>query len=171
MKKHRVMQFGQSDVEKDAPVDPAIVSVDPAVVIRKLDRHLIPWLFALGILCYLDRTNLSFAALDLNRDLQLSCSTYGLGASLFFVSYALFQMPLPAGPRSLQRLEGGKQEGGGEDGYLGGVKAQQASGWQHTQQGRHQRVRSGSGASEVEFQPIQDSSKCFPLMNKYGFTG
>ncbi|KAI3428732.1 hypothetical protein D9Q98_007556 [Chlorella vulgaris] len=93
MKKHRVMQFGQSDVEKDAPVDPAMVSVDPAVVIRKLDRHLIPWLFALGILCYLDRTNLSFAALDLNRDLQLSCSTYGLGASLFFVSYALFQMP------------------------------------------------------------------------------
>jgi MFS family permease len=45
------------------------------------------------VLCYLDRTNLSFAALELNRDLHLSCSTYGLGASLFFVSYALFQIP------------------------------------------------------------------------------
>ena len=50
-------------------------------------------LFTLGVLCYLDRTNLSFAALELNRDLHLSCSTYGLGASLFFVSYALFQLP------------------------------------------------------------------------------
>lgn len=49
-------------------------------------------LFSLGVLCYLDRTNLSFAALELNRDLGLSCSTYGLGAALFFVSYALFQM-------------------------------------------------------------------------------
>lgn len=44
--------------------------VDTAVVLRKLDRHLIPWLFALGVLCYLDRTNLSFAALELNRDLK-----------------------------------------------------------------------------------------------------
>lgn len=52
-------------------------------------------LFSLGVLCYLDRTNLSFAALELNRDLGLSCSTYGLGAALFFVSYALFQMWVP----------------------------------------------------------------------------
>ena len=47
------------------------------------------------MLCYLDRTNLSFAALELNRDLGLSCSTYGLGAALFFVSYALVQMWVP----------------------------------------------------------------------------
>ncbi|EFN55132.1 hypothetical protein CHLNCDRAFT_134195 [Chlorella variabilis] len=80
------MAVAESDLGEDA-------AVDPAAVIRKLDRHLIPWLFSLGILCYLDRTNLSFAALDLNRDLHLSCSTYGLGASLFFISYALFQMP------------------------------------------------------------------------------
>lgn len=66
--------------------------VDPAAVQRKLNGHLIPWLFSLGVLCYLDRTNLSFAALELNRDLSLSCATYGLGASLFFVSYAAFQM-------------------------------------------------------------------------------
>ena len=60
---------------------------------RALDRHLIPWLFSLGIVCYLDRTNLSFAAVQLNRDLRLSCSTYGLGAGLFFLSYAVFQVP------------------------------------------------------------------------------
>ncbi|PRW44580.1 MFS general substrate transporter [Chlorella sorokiniana] len=77
---------GSAAAELEAPVDAAAVQ-------RKLDRHLIPWLFALGVLCYLDRTNLSFAALELNRDLNLSCATYGLGASLFFVSYAAFQMP------------------------------------------------------------------------------
>ncbi len=44
--------------------------MDAAAVQRKLDRHLIPWLFSLGVLCYLDRTNLSFAALELNRDLR-----------------------------------------------------------------------------------------------------
>ena len=63
-------------------------------VIRKLDRHLIPFLFTLGILCYLDRTNLSFAAVgSLNRDLGLSCRVYGLGAALFFLAYAVMQMP------------------------------------------------------------------------------
>lgn len=33
-------------------------SVCPAAVMRKVDRHLIPWFFTLGIFCYLDRTNL-----------------------------------------------------------------------------------------------------------------
>ncbi|KAI7845687.1 hypothetical protein COHA_000801 [Chlorella ohadii] len=78
--------IGGSAAAEDEPVHAAAVQ-------RKLDRHLIPWLFSLGVLCYLDRTNLSFAALELNRDLSLSCATYGLGASLFFVSYAVFQMP------------------------------------------------------------------------------
>lgn len=86
MKRMGVHQGVASDLELDDPVDPVVVD-------RKLNRHLIPWLFSLGVLCYLDRTNLSFAALELNRDLGLSCSTYGLGAALFFVSYALFQMP------------------------------------------------------------------------------
>lgn len=37
------------------------VSVDAATVKRKLDAHVIPWLFALGVLCYIDRTNLRSA--------------------------------------------------------------------------------------------------------------
>ncbi|GAB4813303.1 hypothetical protein N2152v2_000349 [Parachlorella kessleri] len=68
-------------------------TVCPAAVMRKVDRHLIPWFFALGIACYLDRTNLSFAALQLNEDLGLTCATYGLGAGIFFAGYALFQVP------------------------------------------------------------------------------
>lgn len=64
-----------------------------ATVLRKCNRNIIPLLFSLGIVCYLDRTNLSFAALQLNRDLNLSCTIYGLGAGLFFLGYCLFQIP------------------------------------------------------------------------------
>ena len=42
---------------------------------------------------YLDRVNVGFAALTMNRDLGFSPSVYGLAASIFFVSYALFQIP------------------------------------------------------------------------------
>jgi hypothetical protein len=47
--------------------------VDPSRVTAKLDRHIVLLFLALGIVCYLDRTNLSFAALPLSQDLGLSC--------------------------------------------------------------------------------------------------
>lgn len=65
---------------------------DQADAIRKVNRHLIPWFFALATVCYLDRTNLSFAAVQLSADLGFSCATYGLGAGLFFLGYS-FQVP------------------------------------------------------------------------------
>ena len=42
---------------------------------------------------YVDRVNVSFAALQMNRDLHFSASMYGFGAGLFFVSYALCEVP------------------------------------------------------------------------------
>jgi ACS family tartrate transporter-like MFS transporter len=42
---------------------------------------------------YLDRVNVSFAALQMNRDLGLSGAAYGLGAGIFFLGYVLFQVP------------------------------------------------------------------------------
>ncbi|MFN7997060.1 MAG: MFS transporter [Bryobacteraceae bacterium] len=45
------------------------------------------------ILCFLDRVNLSYAALDMNRDLHFSPTTYGLGAGMFFWGYLLFEIP------------------------------------------------------------------------------
>lgn len=44
------------------------------------------------VLCYVDRTNLSFAAPEMLRDLHFSPSTYGLGAALFFTGYTLLQV-------------------------------------------------------------------------------
>jgi ACS family tartrate transporter-like MFS transporter len=60
---------------------------------RKATWHLIP-LIALGYgVAYMDRVNISFAALQMNRDLHFSATIYGLGASFFFVSYAICEIP------------------------------------------------------------------------------
>ena len=61
--------------------------------LRKASLRLIP-LIALGYcVAYMDRVNISFAALQMNHDLHFSETTYGLGAGLFFLSYALVEIP------------------------------------------------------------------------------
>jgi len=60
---------------------------------RKAGLRLIP-LIGIGYgLAYIDRLNLSFASLQMNHDLHFSASVYGLGAGLFFIGYALFEIP------------------------------------------------------------------------------
>lgn len=60
---------------------------------RKAMWRLIP-LIALGYgTAYMDRVNISFAALQMNRDLHFSATVYGLGAGLFFLSYAACEVP------------------------------------------------------------------------------
>jgi ACS family tartrate transporter-like MFS transporter len=59
----------------------------------KVSRRLVPFAFLLYIVCYVDRVNVSFAALQMNRDLHFSATVYGLGAGSFFVGYVLFQVP------------------------------------------------------------------------------
>ena len=63
------------------------------VVYRKICRRLIPFLFILYVVAYLDRINLSFAAHDMTRELGFSSEVYGLGAGLFFIGYFLFEVP------------------------------------------------------------------------------
>src|SRR5258705_7171839 len=62
-------------------------------VLAKARRRLIPFLFLLYIVAYLDRINVGFAALQMNKALGFSARTYGLGAGIFFVSYVLFEIP------------------------------------------------------------------------------
>jgi ACS family tartrate transporter-like MFS transporter len=64
-----------------------------AVTLRRVTRRLIPFLFVLYIANYLDRVNVSFAALQMNRDLGFSATAYGMGAGMFFLGYCLFQVP------------------------------------------------------------------------------
>ncbi len=61
--------------------------------LRKATWRLLP-LIGLGYgIAYMDRINISFAALQMNRDLQFSDTVYGLGGGLFFLSYALCEVP------------------------------------------------------------------------------
>ena len=61
--------------------------------LAKARRRLIPFLFLLYIVSYLDRINVGFAALQMNQALGLSATAFGLGAGIFFLSYALFEIP------------------------------------------------------------------------------
>jgi len=56
-------------------------------------RRLLPLLGACYFLSYLDRTNVSVAALTMNADLRISSTAFGLGAGLFFIGYFIFEVP------------------------------------------------------------------------------
>jgi ACS family tartrate transporter-like MFS transporter len=60
---------------------------------RKVRRHLLPLLFLLYVVAYLDRINGGFAALNVNRELGLSSEQYGLLFGIFFCGYFLFEIP------------------------------------------------------------------------------
>ena len=60
---------------------------------RKVYWRLLPFCFALYLICYLDRTNIGFAALTMNKDLGFSSYVYGLGAGAFFWGYFLLEVP------------------------------------------------------------------------------
>jgi ACS family tartrate transporter-like MFS transporter len=60
---------------------------------RKIAWRLVPFLMLLYMVAYLDRVNISFAALTMNRDLGISESEYGFAAGVFFLSYCLFEVP------------------------------------------------------------------------------
>ncbi len=64
-----------------------------AAVVRKLTWRLIPFLFLLYIVAYLDRINVGFAALQMQEQLALTDAAYGLGAGMFFAGYFCFQIP------------------------------------------------------------------------------
>ena len=62
-------------------------------VIRTLLWRLMPFLFLLYVVNYLDRINVGFAALQMQKQLGLSDRAYGLGAGIFFAGYFFFQVP------------------------------------------------------------------------------
>lgn len=61
--------------------------------LKKATLRLIPLLFMLYIVSFLDRVNVGFAALQMNEDLGFSDAVYGLGAGIFFIGYFLFEVP------------------------------------------------------------------------------
>ena len=60
---------------------------------RQIAWRLIPVLFACYVFNYLDRTNIGYAQLQMKSDLGFSDAVFGLGAGIFFIGYALFEIP------------------------------------------------------------------------------
>jgi MFS transporter, ACS family, tartrate transporter len=76
-----------------APLTAGEEAVVARSALRKVTRRLMPFLFLLYLLNFLDRVNVGFAALQMNRDLRFGPEVYGLGAGIFFLAYALFEVP------------------------------------------------------------------------------
>jgi ACS family tartrate transporter-like MFS transporter len=64
-----------------------------AVTLRKVTWRLIPFLFVLYVIAWLDRVNVGFAGLQMNADLGFSSTVFGLGSGIFFLGYCLFEIP------------------------------------------------------------------------------
>lgn len=64
-----------------------------ASALRKITWRLIPFLFVLYVVAWLDRVNVGFAALQMNADLKFSEATFGLGSGIFFIGYCVFEVP------------------------------------------------------------------------------
>lgn len=64
-----------------------------ARVARKLHWRILPFTILLYFVSFLDRVNVGFAALSMNKALGLTASMYGLGSGIFFLGYVLFQVP------------------------------------------------------------------------------
>lgn len=74
------------------------VETSPSKGFETRTRHhiawrLLPFLFTLYIVSYLDRASVAYAALDMNRDLGFSDRVFGLGTGVFFISYLALQIP------------------------------------------------------------------------------
>src|SRR6202789_1052040 len=68
-------------------------AVDGRKLYAKISWRLIPYMFVLYIVAYMDRVNVGFAAMDIERQLHFSNTVYGTGAGIFFLGYALCDLP------------------------------------------------------------------------------
>jgi MFS transporter, ACS family, tartrate transporter len=64
-----------------------------AATMRKVSWRLMPFLLTAYIICYIDRVNVGFAALQMNKAVGIDPKTYGLGAGIFFLGYFFFEVP------------------------------------------------------------------------------
>ena len=61
--------------------------------IRKIQLRLLPFLFVLYVIAFVDRINIGFAALTMNQELAITSQQFGFAAGIFFFGYCLFEVP------------------------------------------------------------------------------
>lgn len=90
-----VASFG--DVKLEAINDTAGTNIDPVAekkLLRKCDLHVLPPLFVLFLMAFLDRTNIGNAKIQgLTQDLHMEGSDYNIALFTFFIPYILFEVP------------------------------------------------------------------------------
>jgi len=62
-------------------------------VTRKVFWRIIPFTFILYVISYIDRANIGYAALQMNKELALTSEAFGFAAGIFFIGYFLFEVP------------------------------------------------------------------------------
>jgi ACS family tartrate transporter-like MFS transporter len=75
-----------------SPIGPSVTRIANRARHRAALR-LLPFVFLLYIVNYLDRTSVAYAALGMSRDMGFSDRVIGLGAGIFFISYVALQIP------------------------------------------------------------------------------
>ncbi len=60
---------------------------------RRIARRLLPFLWLLYAIAFLDRVNVAYAALEMSHDLKFSDAVFGTGAGIFFIGYVLLEIP------------------------------------------------------------------------------
>src|ERR1700686_3655593 len=76
--------IGASGVERKTKLD---------AIYRKVALRLVPFLFIVFVVAWIDRVNVGFTKLQMNESLGFSETVYGLGAGIFFLGYFLFEVP------------------------------------------------------------------------------
>ena len=62
-------------------------------VIAKVAWRIVPFIMLIAVVNYIDRSNVAFAALQMNKDLGFGPAVYGFGAGVFFIGYCIFEVP------------------------------------------------------------------------------
>ncbi|MDD5167930.1 MAG: MFS transporter, partial [Syntrophales bacterium] len=62
-------------------------------VLRRIAWRIVPFIMFLYFVAFIDRVNIGFASLTMNKDIGLSPAVYGFGAGIFFLGYFIFEVP------------------------------------------------------------------------------
>jgi ACS family tartrate transporter-like MFS transporter len=75
---------------------PAPQSSEDAIArstVRRINRRIMPFLFLLYVIAFLDRVNVGYAGLQMTRELHFSNAVFGFGSGIFFIGYVLLEIP------------------------------------------------------------------------------
>ncbi|MCG5072144.1 MFS transporter [Paraburkholderia tagetis] len=67
--------------------------IDERALVRKIAWRIIPFVFILYVISYIDRANIGYAALQMNHELALTSEAFGFASGIFFIGYFLFEVP------------------------------------------------------------------------------